>query len=51
MQILAFFLVDNQNMNLMDFKERGNKLEISVEEAIKDLQEDIAEKTKSNRTD
>lgn len=28
----------------MDFKERGNKLEISVEEAIKDLQEDIAEK-------
>ena len=46
MQILTFLLVDNRNMNLMDFKdkERGDKLEISVEEAIKDLQEDIAEK-------
>ena len=37
MQILVFFLVDNRNMSLMDFKERGDKLQLNVGDSVGQL--------------
>lgn len=34
MQILTFLLVDNLNMSLMDFKERGGKLQLNVGDSV-----------------
>ena len=34
MQILSFLLVDNLNMSLMDFKERGGKLQLNVGDPV-----------------
>ena len=34
MQILIFLLEDNLNMNLMDFKERGNKMQLNVGDSV-----------------
>ena len=34
MQIHIFLLLDNLNMNLMDFKERGDKLQLNVGDSV-----------------
>lgn len=34
MQILTFLLVNNLNMNLMDFRDGGNKVQLNVGDSV-----------------